>query len=115
MAGHAGDAAGVPQQLIRGQNFERNVLSEQGLIKNWGKVGNSIPDSMTGGVLTEIKDVQYLYKSSQFRDFLNTGKPVDLIVSPQTKISAPLYNSILDSGGSIWIRTAENVYVPYVK
>jgi RHS repeat-associated protein len=80
-------AGEVPEQLIRGRNFEKTVLSELGLTKNTTKIGNHIPDNITNGTITEIKDVKYLYQSTQLKGFLNSK--LDLVVSPQTKISRP--------------------------
>jgi RHS repeat-associated protein len=91
----------VPAQLTRGMEFEKMVLKERGLSKNTQKVGNSIPDSLTGGRITEIKDVKYVYNSKQFRDYLNDGRPVDLIVNVNTKIAGPLAREIAKSGGEI--------------
>ena len=54
--GQAGKVEGsVPEQLLRGQALEKEVLNERGLIKNGKdsggqiKYGNSIPYSVTGG------------------------------------------------------------------
>jgi len=91
----------VPSQLVRGMKFEAKVLKERGLVKNTKKIGNSIPDSLTGGRLTEIKDVKYVYKSKQFRDYIDSGMPIDLIVNTSTRISKPLERAIIRSGGRI--------------
>ncbi|WP_445669226.1 putative toxin [Margalitia sp. FSL K6-0131] len=81
--------------------FEAEVLKQRGLDKNSKKVGKSIPDSLTGGRITEIKDVKYVYKSKQFRDYIRDGRPIDLIVNKHTKISKPLRRAIINSGGRI--------------
>ncbi|MEK5389036.1 putative toxin [Margalitia sp. FSL K6-0131] len=91
----------VPTQLTRGMRFEAEVLKQRGLDKNSKKVGKSIPDSLTGGRITEIKDVKYVYKSKQFRDYIRDGRPIDLIVNKHTKISKPLRRAIINSGGRI--------------
>lgn len=105
----------IPAQLVRGQEFEKNVLNELDLVKNKASIeGGSIPDSMTGRRITEIKDVKYIYNSTQFRNYLNTGMPIDLIVSPISKLSKPLYNAIIRSGGSILVRTGAGKYIPYI-
>jgi RHS repeat-associated protein len=91
----------VPPQLVRGMKFEEKVLMERGLVKNTKKIGNSIPDSLTGGRITEIKDVKYVYKSKQFRDYIKDGRPIDLIANKSTRISEPLKREIIRSGGRI--------------
>jgi hypothetical protein len=113
----------VPEQLTRGQQFEKDVLKERGLTKNGSvsggqeKLGESIPDSLANGRITEIKDVQYVYKNSQFRDYIKNrnNQPIDLIVSPQTKVSGNLQREIKLSGGEILVRQSPGVYVPYGK
>lgn len=109
-----GNSSKVPAQLIRGQAFEKVVLNEQGIPKNnTTKFGRSIPDGYSNGRITEIKDVKYIYKSKQFRDYINSGKPIDLIVSPQSKVSQPLQDAIKNGGGSIMIRQANGTYTIY--
>ena len=97
----AKETSKVPVQLVRGTMFEKLILKVEGLVKNTKKIGNSIPDSLTGGRITEIKDAQYVYKSKQFRDYIKSGLPIDLIVRTDTKISKPLEEAIRKSGGSI--------------
>jgi hypothetical protein len=68
---------------------------------------------ISGNRITEIKDVKYIYKSKQFRDYITDGRPIDLIVSPAAKISQPLIDAINFSGGSIQIRNSNGTYSPY--
>ncbi|WP_190239979.1 DUF6531 domain-containing protein [Pelotomaculum schinkii] len=103
----------VPSQLLRGMDFEEIVLQEQAITKNLTKIGNSIPDSLINGRIIEVKDVNYIYKNKQFRDYINSGMPIDLIVSPRTKISKPLQDAIRNSGGSIRVRQADGTYSIY--
>lgn len=96
-----GKSSKVPSQLLRGQKFEKSVLKKYKLVKNTKKIGKSIPDSLSKGRISEIKDVKYVYKSKQFRDYLGDGRPVDLYVPTRTKISKPLEKAIKRSGGRI--------------
>ena len=101
-------------QLTRGRVFENDVLKELDLEKNTKSIpGGSIPDSMTGGRITEIKDQKYIYRSTQFKNYLKTGEPVDLVVSPTSRVSVPLYDAIIDSHGTVMVRTGVDQYVPY--
>lgn len=45
---------------------------------------------VAGGRIIEIKDQKYVYPSNQFKNHLNTGKPVDVIVAPSSRVSIPL-------------------------
>jgi RHS repeat-associated protein len=108
----------MPSQLERGRQFEKDVLKEKGLEKNGGKgtqekVGNSIPDSVSNNRITEIKDTKYVYKNSQLRDYYTDGRPIDLIVSPKTKVSKNAQTTISNRGGNITVRTGPNQYQPY--
>ena len=107
----------VPFQLIRGKEFEKIVLYERGLIKNTTRIGKHIPDSLSNGVISEIKDVNYLYKSTQLKAFLKAGKkmikPVHLYIAPRTKISRPLFDAIEYVEGKIKVRISPNNYVKY--
>jgi len=105
----------VPFQLIRGKEFEKIVLYERGLIKNTTRIGKHIPDSLSNGVISEIKDVNYLYRSTQLKAFLETSKPVHLYVAPRTRISQPLFRAIEYVGGKIKVRVSPNHYVDYIK
>ena len=77
------------------------MLDKSGWIKNTKKIGNSIPDAIVNGRIKEIKDVKYLSMSKQFRDYINSGKPIDLIINSAAKISKPLMDAIIKSGGTI--------------
>ena len=85
----------------RGRLFEKNVLNDFGWTKNTKKIGNSIPDAIVNGRIKEIKDVLYLSMSKQFREYVNSGKAIDLIVNSNTKISKPLMDAIIKSGGTV--------------
>jgi RHS repeat-associated protein len=108
------EASAVPAQLLRGQQFEADVLEELGLTKNTVNVpGGSIPDAIDDGQICEIKDVKYQTMTSQFRNFLATGQPVNLVVNPDTVVSAPLQEAIYQSGGEILVREASGVFEGY--
>jgi RHS repeat-associated protein len=112
--------SGVPPQLIRGQQFEQNGLQELGLPKNGaagGQVsfGGSIPDSIdpTTGAIWEFKDYNYLTNSKQLTNFIGSGKAVNLVVGPQTRVSEPLQKAILGTGGEILVREGPGIYESY--
>jgi hypothetical protein len=69
--------------------------------KNSKKVGKSIPDGISKGRIIEIKNVKNLSNSKQFKDYYNSGMPIDLIVSENTKVSRPLLELIAKSNGSV--------------
>lgn len=102
-----------PPQLTRGQQFEKDVLKERNLTKNTKKFNNSIPDSLSNGRITEIKDQRYIYNSRQFRDYAKQNKPIDLIVGPKSKVSMPLQRAIKRSGGKIYVRQGNGNYTLY--
>ena len=105
-----GDTVLTPMQ--RGLVFQDQALAAKGVAANTqrlvvqlpsGEVATVIPDAL-GNTIVEVKDVANLYASTQFRAYLATGKPIELIVSPTTQtISAPLTNLIRQSGGTIQI------------
>ncbi|NOT15283.1 MAG: hypothetical protein HOP21_06830 [Methylotenera sp.] len=69
-----------------------------------GKSVTVIPDALKDATIIEAKDVKYLSNSDQFRGYLATDKPIQLYVSPNTKISSPLYDLIINkSQGSIQV------------
>ncbi|WP_218154823.1 RHS repeat-associated core domain-containing protein [Paenibacillus sp. UNC496MF] len=108
----------VPSQLTRGQKFEKDVLKENNLNKNGGKgttekIGKSIPDSVSNGRITEVKDQKYIYNNSQMRDYAKDGRPIDLYVSPKTKVSKNAQATVRNSGGSIIVRKGTNSYAAY--
>lgn len=39
--------------------------------------------------------------SKQFREYVNSGMPIDLIANSNTQISKPLMDAIIKSGGTI--------------
>ena len=103
----------VVANAARGKVFEVGVLTALNLPKNTtripvtlsnGKNVTVIPDALKNATIIEAKDVKYLSNSDQFRGYLATDKKIQLIVSPDTKISAPLQKLILkDSQGSIQV------------
>ncbi|WP_157977930.1 putative toxin [Paraburkholderia kururiensis] len=109
----AGAAAYAPGQASfqRGIQFQGDALSALGLPENTvritvtlpnGSPVTVVPDAVDGSTIIEVKDVANLSNSNQFRGYLATGNPIQLIVSPNTKtISQPLQNLINNSGGSI--------------
>ncbi|MFJ8522653.1 DNRLRE domain-containing protein [Bacillus cereus] len=102
-------------RYARGRSFEKKVLKELGLQKNTKTVNGRIPDSLSKGRITEIKDVRKVSKTQQFRDYGNTGKPIDLIVSRHSKVSKPLKKLIENSKGTIKVRHGKNKYYTYNK
>ncbi|PEO54092.1 hypothetical protein CN567_30920 [Bacillus toyonensis] len=90
-------------------------LKELGLKKNTKKIRNSIPDSLSKGRITEVKDVRKISNSKQFRDYAKMNKPIDLIVSKHSKVSKPLQKLIKNSNGSIKVRHGKNKYYTYNK
>ncbi|WP_407670216.1 putative toxin [Paenibacillus chitinolyticus] len=61
-------------------------------------------DAIVNGRIVEVKNQAYIYKSGQFRDYLDSGMPIDLIISPRANISKPLKDAIYEKGESIKIR-----------
>ncbi|MEI4804094.1 hypothetical protein WAZ07_23370 [Bacillus sp. FJAT-51639] len=53
-----------------------------------------MPDSLSKGRITEIKDVRKVSMSKQFRRYVQTGKRIDLVVKP-------LQKAVKQSGGTI--------------
>ncbi|WP_260984299.1 RHS repeat-associated core domain-containing protein, partial [Bacillus cereus] len=100
-------------RYARGRGFEKKVLKELGLAKNTKKVMGRIPDSLSKGRITEIKDVRKISYSKQFKQYAKSGKRIDLIVSKHSKVSKPLINAINKSGGKIKVRYGKNKYYTY--
>ncbi len=109
--------------LQRGRDFEEIVLREKGLEKNHEKVGSgvskSIPDSLDKGKIWEIKDAKYVYRSKQFRNYIDHSRqnemPIILIVSSKNAgVSEPLYEAIVQgSKGQIEVRVGSYQYNNY--
>ncbi len=104
----------IVANAARGKAFEDGVLAALDLPKNTvripvtlpgGKSVTVIPDALKDVTIIEAKDVKYLSNSDQFRGYLATGKEIQLYVSPDTKISKPLYDKIINNlaGGSIQV------------
>ncbi len=109
----------VPAQLLRGQEFESDSLRELGLTKNGAGGGQlsfngSIPDSVDeNGNIWEIKDTGVQYYTNQLRNFVKSGRVVNLVVGPATRVSGPLEKAIVKTGGEILVREAPGVFEPY--
>jgi filamentous hemagglutinin len=109
--GGGGANATAQNPLQRGIQFQGDALSALGVPENTqrftvtlpgGSPVTVVPDALDGSTIIEVKDVTNLSNSNQFRGYLATGKPIELIVSPNTqRISQPLQNLITSSGGSI--------------
>ena len=60
-----------------------------------------IPDKLTAGVLTEVKNVKYISNTQQLKDYADfarkTGRQLELYVRPTTKVS----QTVLDAGWQI--------------
>jgi filamentous hemagglutinin len=66
-------ALGVPE------NTQRITVTLPG-----GSPVTVVPDAVDGTTIIEVKDVANLSNSNQFRGYLATGNPIQLIVSPLT-------------------------------
>ncbi|OUA99705.1 hypothetical protein BK704_22110 [[Bacillus thuringiensis] serovar konkukian] len=111
----AKQSAKYTYRYARGRGFEKKVLKELGLKRNTKKIRNSIPDSLSKGRITEVKDVRKISNSKLFRDYAKMNKPIDLIVSKHSKVSKPLQKLIKNSNGSIKVRHGKNKYYTYNK
>ena len=114
--GTTNSASRSPSQLLRGQVSEQTMLNELGLTKNTSAIeGGSSPDSLDGGVISELKDQQYVYKSSQFRNYVQDGRPINLyLFNPDASVSLPLERAIIRSGGLIYVRLGPGTYSAYL-
>nr|WP_179951983.1 putative toxin [Bacillus sp. FDAARGOS_235] len=97
-------------RYARGRAFEKKALRELGLKKNTKRINGTIPDSLSKGRITEIKDVRRVSMSKQFRRYVKTGKRIDLVVSKHSRVSKPLQAAIKKSGGKIKVRYGKNRY-----
>jgi len=103
--------ANILRNAERGRQFQKDVLAALEIPENKerirvtiddGKLVTVIPDAQSTTLITEAKDVVNLSNSDQFRGYFATRRPINLIVSPNTKtISEPLQKLIDASGGSI--------------
>jgi hypothetical protein len=109
----------------RGLQFQGDALSALGVPENTQRISVTlpdgtfftvVPDALDGSTIVEVKDVTNLSNSNQFRGYLATGNPVQLIVSPNTQtISQPLQNLITSSGGSIRVfNSATGTFSPWI-
>jgi hypothetical protein len=74
------------------------------------KVGNSIPDSVGNGRISEVKSSKYVYRNTQMRDYLDSNKPVDYYINKNTKVSKPAQKAIKKTNGRIYRRLGPNNY-----
>lgn len=105
------DATSGQTPFQRGIKFQADALAALGVPENTkrttvilpnGSPVTVVPDARDGTTIIEVKDVVALANSNQFRGYLETGNPIRLIVSPNTKtISQPWRDLIANSGGSI--------------
>ncbi|MNX60220.1 hypothetical protein D3C86_911220 [compost metagenome] len=135
----------IAANQAKGNSFEGAILGYLSIPKNTasftvnvqGRLVTVIPDATEKAArILEIKDVARLSNSAQFRAYaalvkdggtvtkgLGSGngafkqfEGIDLIVSPNTNISAPLQRLIANSGGSIRVFDSEaKVLTPWVK
>nr|WP_248282052.1 putative toxin [Parazoarcus communis] len=126
MLGKAASAATAAERIAanqaKGMKFEEAVLAYMIETKNkqafTTQIGEKtitvIPDSVfPSGAILEIKDVAYLTNSNQFRAYASgtaTAKsgevlsgPIELVVSPGTRISVPLERMIKVNEGTIQV------------
>ncbi|TDQ86204.1 filamentous hemagglutinin N-terminal domain-containing protein [Paraburkholderia silvatlantica] len=122
MGGPTGTGTQTPFQ--RGIQFQGDALSALGVPENTQRITVTlsngspvtvVPDALDGSTIIEVKDVANLSNSNQFRGYLATGNPIQLIVSPNTQtISQPLQNLINTSGGSIRVfNSVTGIFSPW--
>jgi hypothetical protein len=95
----------------RGRQFQTDALKALGISAKAKRItttfadGSSItvvPDAVKGETIIEAKDVVKLSNSKQFRGYAGTGRPIELVVSPNTKsIAMKLQELIKSSKGTI--------------
>ncbi len=126
---NAGDSGEIdskkmqPEQLKRGQEFEKKVLEERGLTKNGGegtqvrleRTGDPsryhIPDSISDKEIVEIKDCKNVKNTPQMKTFNNQGKPLTLIVSDKNEsIDQGVLDGISNNGGQVLKRSSDGQY-----
>jgi hypothetical protein len=108
------EASSLSENAAAGNKFQDQALNARGLPENTTTytetLGNrevsTIPDSYEEGVqMTEVKNVQYQYNSSQLRAQMqlaqSTNTPYTLIVNQATKLSGPLIQALQRVGATV--------------
>ena len=76
-------------------------ISSKGKTKIFVNGRNRIPDKLTNGVLTEVKNVKYISNTQQLKDFADfakqTGRQLELYVRPTTQVA----QTVIDAGWNI--------------
>ncbi len=93
-----------PEQLVRGNDTEKNVLKHLGLEKNTEALPNGhIPDAYRADKsIVEIKDRKNVYYTDQLKEFTDTTK-TDLYVTPDAHVSKNAVQGVEDSGGKVYV------------
>ena len=91
---------GTPNQI--GQIGEQLAgISSKGKTKIFINGRNRIPDKLTDGVLTEVKNVKYISNTQQLKDFADfahqPGRQLELYVRPKTQVA----KTLIDAGWNI--------------
>jgi hypothetical protein len=90
----------------RGRAFEQAVIEMIGAVKNTSNIGGAIPDVYAPGqFMLEIKDVQYLYRTTQVATYIADaqaeGTPLYIMVSPSTQVAGTVAAGVAETGGEI--------------
>jgi len=90
----------------RGLRFQGNVTEMPGATENRINLGGTVPDIYEAGeVIVEIKDVQYLYTTSQIELQLAAaeaeGIPLYVVVSPTTTVATTVTEAVALTGGEV--------------
>lgn len=90
----------------RGRAFEQAVIEMIGAVKNTSNIGGAIPDVYAPGqLMIEIKDVQYLYRTSQVATYIADAQaeetPLYIMVSPSTQVAGTVAAGVAETGGEI--------------
>jgi YD repeat-containing protein len=101
------EASSIAENAANGNKFQNEALQDKGLVPNKtsytetinNREVTTIPDSYEEGVqMTEVKNVQYQYNSSQLRAQMqlaeSTDTPYTLIVNQSTRLSQPLIDAL---------------------
>lgn len=103
--------ARILERFRGGNEFEAQARKAMDAGKNYDRIHGTgdlsgkyaVPDSMKSGIV-EFKDVREISKDLQFQLYEQSGKRIELVVSPRAEyISGPLIESIKASNGAISI------------
>jgi len=118
----AASRARILERFRSGNVFETQAREAMDVSKNFGRVYGSrellgkyaVPDSMRTGIV-EFKDVRQLSKDLQFQLYEQSGRRIELVVSPKTEyISGPLIETVRASGGALSIfNPRTSLFHPY--